>query len=237
MFNRRSHEKEMMDDLALEGDASIKNMRELEAVNFWLGGARTLVSAFNKIHQKHSLLLKSQKTVIADLGCGGGDLLRVIHDWAKAKELNVDLIGIDGSPFAVRCAVEKLQPFHNIRIETANVLSDACKAMRFDIVCLNSFCHHFGDPDLIALLKQLGRQTSTAIIINDLHRHWFAYLSIKWLSRLFNFSYMSIHDGPTSVLRAFQKHELVALIKSANFDRYQIHWRWAFRWEAIIWIK
>ncbi len=109
--------------------------------------------------------------------------------------------------------------------------------MRFDIVCLNTFCHHLSDTDLIKLLKQLEIQTSTAIIVNDLHRHWIAYLSITWISRLLNFSYLAKHDGPLSVLRAFRKRELIDLIKLADFNCYRIRWRWAFRWEVILWKK
>ena len=236
-FSRRSTQAELADDLTLEGDASIKNMRELEGVNFWLGGKRTLISALNKTYQKHWRSFENSKIVIADLGCGGGDLLRDIHNWAEKKELNVDLTGVDASPFGVQSAIKKSQGFNNIQFKTLNVLSDEFKTMRFDIVCLNSFCHHLSDSNLIALLKQLEKQTSIAIIINDLHRHWFAYLSISCISRLLNFSYLSLHDGPLSVLRAFQKHELVNLLKSAELNRYQIRWRWAFRWETLIWIK
>lgn len=237
MFNKRSHEKELMDDLTLGGHASRKNMQELEVVNLWLGGKKTLISALNKNHRKHPHSFENKKIVIADLGCGGGDLLRAIHDWAKEKNLNADLIGIDANPFVIQCAVKKSQGFDNARFKTVNVLSEEFKTMQFDIVCLNAFCHHLSDPDLVVLLKQLEKQTSTAIIINDLHRHWLAYLSIKWLARLLNFSYLSRHDGPLSVLRAFRKHELVDLLRCANIDHYQIRWRWAFRWEMIIWTR
>jgi hypothetical protein len=137
----------------------------------------------------------------------------------------------------VRYAVEKSRTFGKLRFETANVFSDAIKTMRFDIVCLNTFCHHLSDADLIKLFEQLHTQTSTAVIINDLHRHWIAYLSIKWISRLLNFSYLGRHDGPLSVLRAFRKRDLIDLIKAAAIDCYRIRWRWAFRWQVILWKK
>jgi len=236
-FSRRSTQAELTDDLTLEGDASIKNMQELEAVNRWLGGKATLISAFNTIYQKYPDTFKNKKTVIGDLGCGGGDLLSDIHHWAKHKKLNVDLIGIDANPSTVKRAIKNSDGLNGIRFKTANVLSDDLNAMRFDVVCLNSFCHHLSDADLVALLQRLYYQTSMAIVINDLRRHWLAYLSIKWLAQLLNFSYLSKHDGPMSVLRAFQKHELVDLLKAAKLDHYQIRRRWAFRWEVIIWKK
>jgi SAM-dependent methyltransferase len=237
MFNKRSSKKELVDDLALDDPALTQNLQELEAVNRWLGGRTALISALSNVCLRQSRLLKGATITIADLGCGGGDLLRAVHDWAKEKHLIVELIGIDANPFMVRYAIENSRMSGTIRFETANVLSAAIKTMPFDIVCLNTFCHHLSDADLIKLLRQLKAQTSTAIIINDLHRHWIAYLSIKWISRLLKFSHLARHDGPLSVLRAFRKRELIDLIKLAGFDRYRIRWRWAFRWEAILWTK
>jgi 2-polyprenyl-3-methyl-5-hydroxy-6-metoxy-1,4-benzoquinol methylase len=237
VFSKRSSKKELVDDLALDDAALTQNLRELEAVNHWLGGRTTLISALTEVHQRHSRVLQAKTITIGDLGCGGGDLLRAVHAWAKAKQLSVELIGIDANPFMVRYAVEKSRTFSKIRFTTANVLSDAFKTMRFDIVCLNTFCHHLSDAELIKLFKQLGTQTGTAIIVNDLHRHWIAYLSIKWISRLLNFSYLARHDGPLSVLRAFRKRELIDLIKRADFDCYRIRWRWPFRWQVILWKK
>src|SRR5688500_6260563 len=217
MFSKRSAEKELMDDLALDDAALTRNLQELEAVNHWLGARTTLIRALDEVCRRDPRLLDGRTVTIADLGCGGGDLLRAVHEWADAKPLAVELVGIDANPFMVRHAAERSRAFSEIRFETANVLSDAFKTMRFDIVCLNTFCHHLSDADLIKLLKQLETQTASAIIVNDLHRHWIAYLSIKWISRLFDFSYLARHDGPLSVLRAFRKRELIDLIELADF--------------------
>src|SRR5688572_12926724 len=89
MFSKRSGEKELVDDLALDDPALAQNLRELEAVNYWLGGKSTLISALNQVYRQQSSLFRAKTITIADLGCGGGDLLRAVHDWAKAKSLNV----------------------------------------------------------------------------------------------------------------------------------------------------
>lgn len=98
-----------------------------------------------------------------------------------------------------------------------------------------TFCHHFEDDVLIDFLKQLRKQTRVAIIINDIHRHWFAYYSIKYLTGLFSKSYMVKYDAQLSVLRAFKKNELQLLIRKAGFDRFNIRWKWAFRFQVILW--
>lgn len=236
-FDERAPQSELMDNLALDDPALTRNLRELEAVNCWLGGKATLISALDKVYENYSREFGTRTITIADLGCGGGDLLLTIHEWARGKQLSVRLIGVDANPFMVRYAAQKTQALDKIEFATLNVFSDSFQAMKFDIACLNTFCHHFGDSDLVSLLRQLDRQTSMALIVNDLHRHWIAYVSIKWISRMLNFSYLAKHDGPLSVLRAFRKKELIDLIRVADIGHCRIRWRWAFRWEIIVWKK
>jgi hypothetical protein len=95
------------------------------------------------------------------------------------------------------------------------------------------FFHHFSTDDLIRVLRQLAEQTRF-IVINDIHRHPFAYYSIKWLTRLFSKSAMVKFDAPLSVLRSFTKQEWLYILQQAGFTQYQIHWKWAFRWQLII---
>jgi 2-polyprenyl-3-methyl-5-hydroxy-6-metoxy-1,4-benzoquinol methylase len=234
-FSERATTTELVDDLSIDDPALRKNLRELEALNRWLGGRTTLLCALNKVFCKYSASFKDKTITVVDVGCGGGDLIRTVHAWAKAKKFSVKLIGIDANPFMIRYAETQIQTDSTTKFVTLNVFSDAFKAMRFDVACLNLFCHHLDDPQLVAMLQQLHKQASAAVIINDLHRHWLAYVSIEWMARLFGFTHLARHDGPLSVLRAFRKTELVRLLKMAKIDSYEIHWHWAFRWETILW--
>lgn len=236
MFNKRSSKKELMDDLTLNTDVLRKNLQELSITNRWLGGKKTLLSALNKVAKKYQIILSQKKIIIADLGCGGGDLLNDISKWAKQHNVDVHIIGIDANPFMIEYA-QTIKKYQNIEFKILNIKAEEFKSMRFDIICLNTICHHFEDDDFVELLTQLKEQTTMAIIINDLHRHWFAYYSIKLISQILNFSYLAKHDGPLSVLRAFQKKELLQLLRQANLTTYQIRWTWAFRWQMIIWCR
>jgi hypothetical protein len=71
-------------------------------------------------------------------------------------------------------------------------------------------------------------------VINDIHRHWFAYHSIAWITKLFLKSYLVKHDAKLSVWRAFKKSEIVSLLEKAGIHHYRIRWRWAFRWEVVV---
>lgn len=232
MFNKRSTEHELMDDLSLATEELRKNLDELEAFNYWFGSEKLLLNAFNKIRKRYSKQLP-KKIIIGDLGSGSGDLTRSIHYWAKSKKWNTEIIGIDANPFMVEYATKKTQGLNNIQFKTANILS--ISEMKFDIVCINSICHHFNDEELLTLLKRVSQNTHFAIIINDLHRHWFSYFTIKYLSKLLHFTDLAKNDAPLSVLRAFKKNELVALLQKQNLNHYEIRWVWPFRWQVIIW--
>jgi 2-polyprenyl-3-methyl-5-hydroxy-6-metoxy-1,4-benzoquinol methylase len=207
----------------------------MEVLNRWFGSKKIVVTALEKIKKKYVRTLSQRKIVIADLGCGNGDLLRAIDYWAKKNNIRVELIGVDINPSIIQYAIEKSSLHNTICFKTLDILSSEFNPTLFDIIFINNVCHHFDDATLIKLLQQLTQQTHLAIVINDLQRHWLSYFSIKWLAKLLKFSYLAQNDGPLSVLRAFRRQDLVLLLKKANIQHYQIRKAWAFRWEIIIW--
>ena len=159
----------------------------------------------------------------------------VMNQWAKSCQLTIQLTGIDANPFMINDANNKSRTAGNIEYINTNIFSPEFSQMQFDIITINSVCHHFKDASLITLFRQLASQARLAVIINELHRHWLSYYGIKWITRIFNFSYLTKHDAPLSVLRAFRKKELIDILKQSQLNSYQINWAWAFRWVAIIW--
>lgn len=235
MFSKRSNEPELMDDLTLSSTELQRNLDELDAYNYYFGGKNVLISALNKIEKKYNREFKDKTIVIADLGCGSGELLRIIARWAAEKNLAVELIGIDASPFVVNYAIAKTTAYPNIKYQMLDIFSDEFKKLQFDIVTINSVTHHFSDAALVHLFKQLSSQTHFALLVNDLQRHWLSYYFVRGMTKIFNFSHFYKHDAPLSVLRAFSQQELIDLLHQANLGSYDIRWAWAFRWELIIW--
>ncbi len=222
-----------MDDLALSNDALRQNLDELEFLNSWLGSHKLVLKGLAKIIRFFSKSITQKKIRIADLGCGGGDVLRAIEKWAQKNNILVELFGFDANPFMIDYAKNKSQNCA-IEYQVMDILSPEFARHNFDIICISTFGHHLSDETLIQLFQQLKQQTNYAILFNDLHRHWLSYYSIRILSRVLNFSYLAQHDAPVSVLRAFKKQDFISMMKRANISSYQIKWAWAFRWELII---
>ncbi|WP_026236149.1 methyltransferase domain-containing protein [Pontibacter roseus] len=230
MLKQRSYEPELMDDLNLSGDELRRNLEELEVINTWLGGYKVVLNALEKLLAGYS----GPPLHIADIGCGGGDTLRSIAKWARRKNIKLQLTGIDANDFMVQYARQRCGGFPEIAIEQQDVLSGQFQQQQYDIIVCSLFCHHFTNEQLVAMFRQLHRQVLIAVIINDLHRHWLAYYSIKWLTRIFPTSYLVKNDAPLSVRRAFSREELERLLHEAGVDRYSLQWMWAFRWQLLL---
>lgn len=229
-FTQRSTETEIMDNLACGGEVVNQTLRELDYINHWLGGNAVTVQAVQKVVKK---LPVGKRVTFADLGCGSGEMLRLLAHKMKKQKRDATWMGIDANPNIVDYAVGQSKDFANISFSTDDILGDRFQQQKFDVVLATLFFHHFETDDLIRILRQLGRQAGY-IIINDIHRHPIAYYSIKWLTEMFSQSAMVKYDAPLSVLRSFTRAEWALILEQAGLLHYQIRWRWAFRWQIII---
>jgi ubiquinone/menaquinone biosynthesis C-methylase UbiE len=229
-FSTRSTAPEIMDDLDYAGDLMDKTLRELEIINRWLGGNHVTITALKKLLKTWS---SDTPIHIVDLGCGRGDMLRLIKHWAKANNIAVKLTGIDANPYIVAAAQKNLQHDSDIELLTVNILSEQFRRLNFDVVIGTLFFHHFTNNELVDFFKTLKVQARLGLIINDIHRHPIAFHSIRILTQLFSKSSMVKYDAPLSVLRAFKKHELIEILQQSELKPFSINWKWAFRWQIL----
>lgn len=216
-----------MDNFALDHRELDPVLNELEVINKLLGGFSVFYDAFKQLN------LESGDSV-CDWGCGGGDSLRVLDGYFRRRNLSMRLVGVDATAAAVEFARERNRAFENMEFRHADVLKHEFVQDEFDVVVSSLFTHHFDDEQWILLIRKMVHAAKKAVIINDLHRHWFAYHSIGVLTGLFSQSPMVKHDSKVSVLRSFRRSELENLIRQAGFTRFKIKWMWAFRWQVII---
>lgn len=227
-FSIRTLLPEKMDQPGVEANETQQALRELEVINKFLGGYHVILNALDKLEWNHVSI------TIMDLGCGGGDMLRAIAEWADKKNRKVNLIGVDWNPVMTDYASEKSKEFPNISFRTMSVFDDALMNEKADITMNSLFCHHFDNDELVELIKRMHRLATRVVIINDLDRHWFAYYSIKVITFIFSKSYLVRYDGPLSVARSLKKKEWEQMISSAGINNYKLKWMWAWRWQLII---
>jgi 2-polyprenyl-3-methyl-5-hydroxy-6-metoxy-1,4-benzoquinol methylase len=228
-FKQRSFELELMDELNAGGEEIKQTLRELKTINRLLGGNHVTTDGLAKIIHGKTEFLR-----IADIGCGGGDMLLIVAAWCRKNKIKTLLSGVDANPNIIAYAKENTKEFDEIVYLCQDVFDPSFATKQFDVITATLFCHHFNDDELVALLKTWVAQSTKGVVINDLHRHWFAYYSIKILTRVFSKSKMVINDAPLSVLRSFKKKDWQQLLARAGISHYSIRWKWAFRWQIII---
>lgn len=227
-FKQRSYQKEIMDDFEAGGKVIEVTLKELKTINKLLGGNHVTTSSLKQIITKYP----QESYSVADIGCGGGDMIRVMAHWALRNKLYCQFTGIDANPNIIKLAQINLSDIDNVTLKTQNVFDSEFLDKKVDIVTCTLFTHHFSDEELLLLLSSFKKKAKLGVVINDLHRHPIAYYSIKVLTGLFSNSAMVKNDGPLSVLRSFQRAELAKILQSSGITDFEITWKWAFRWRV-----
>lgn len=225
----RTDEREIMDDFTLEGKALRDNLDILSGINKWLGGNQVSLNGIHKLIKK---LPKEKELVIADLGCGNGDMLRRVSKLGKKLGYRFKLIGIDANKDSIQYATLLSLGFDNITYLQMNIFSDEFKALHYDIVLSTLFLHHLNDEEILDKLHLLKDQASTGIVVNDLHRNKLAYFLFNVISFFINNKIIR-NDGLVSIRRGFKKEELQYFADQLQLKS-DITWKWAFRYQWIM---
>ena len=180
--------------------ACIRDLAQVNRVTFahrptiqWLN---TLVAATS-----------TQETLrILDVGCGGGDMLRAIAEWAKRRNVRVSLTGIDLNPFAARAASKLIPAAYEIQWITGDAYSYA-PSEGIDVVLSSLFTHHLTGPEIVRFLAWMESVAQSGWFINDLHRSQITPLLFTALAKAARWHRFVQHDGPVSIRRSFLKSE------------------------------
>jgi 2-polyprenyl-3-methyl-5-hydroxy-6-metoxy-1,4-benzoquinol methylase len=221
-LSKRSYEQELLDDVNIPFDAIRQNMVELDTINTYLGGHRITIKGVQLLSGKQNGLH------VCEIGCGGGDNLAAIARWASSKNIQLEMTGIDINHNCIDVAAQRKDIGSK-----ANWITSDYRNVNFtrypDIIFSSLFCHHFTNESLIAQLQWMHQNSIKGFFINDLHRHWLAYYSIRMLTQLFSKSYLVKNDAPLSVKRGFKKEEWMDLLNRTSINA-AVSWEWAFRY-------
>ena len=175
--------------------------------------------------------------VIVDIGSGGGDSLKVMANWLRSKKIKAKLFGVDVNPSIINYSSRNCKDFKNISFFQANALEPIKLPQTPDLVFFSLFFHHFSENEIATILRNAIQFGPKLLVINDLHRHFLAYYSIRLLTKFFSKSYLVKNDAPLSVKRGFTRTELKAIMVKSGIEKYSLQWQWAFRWKVLIFEK
>jgi ubiquinone/menaquinone biosynthesis C-methylase UbiE len=195
-----------MDDPARPEREFEQAYRELAIINRRLGGIRAI----------ERFLPSDADLLMLDVAAGGCDVGEALIDKRGARIVSLD-ISDKGLKFARKSWA---------------LVGDAMELPfadnTFDVVMGSLFFHHLSDEQCVRALRNMWRVSRRLLLVNDLHRHPVAYMSIRVLTAQFSKSIMVRHDGPVSVLRAFKPADLLQFAKKASVPA-RVHRSFPFR--------
>lgn len=152
---------------------------------------------------------------ILDIGSGGGDALRRIERWARARQLSVQLTGLDLNPHSARAAREIAPAASRIEWVTSDVFAYAPRRS-VNLIISSIFTHHLTDPDIVRFIQWMERTAARGWFINDLMRSRRSYYLFQVLARLMRWHPFVLHDGPVSIQRSFRPEDWRRYLSAAG---------------------
>lgn len=162
---------------------------------------------------------------LLDVGFGDGDMLRAIARWAQHKGIAAELVGVDLNPKSAIVAAAATPP--DMSIEW--LAGDYADLAGFDFVISSFVTHHMDHAQLIAFLRYMEAESRMGWLVNDLHRHRFAYLGFPLLASIMRWHPMVRADGTLSIARSFRPADWRALLAEAGITGAQVVRRFPFR--------
>ncbi|WP_293939208.1 methyltransferase domain-containing protein [Sphingobacterium sp. UBA5996] len=230
-LTQRTSENEIMDDFLLEGDELRGALDQISKINRFLGGNSITLDGVKKILSNDN---SNHPIRIVDIGCGNGDMLRMLSDYADKKGIQFELFGLDANRYTINHARSLSKNYTNITYVCADIFEEDFEDLSFHIVLCTLTIHHFNDENILNLIARLIKMSKLGIIINDLHRSKIAYRLFQTIAVVFRLNRMTREDGLISIRRGFKKDELVQFAKKLHLENYNVQWKWAFRYQWII---
>ena len=227
----RTDEPEIMDDFLLEGDELQDALDKIAKINQLLGGNKLTLEGVKSLLKNSD---KKELITIVDIGCGNGDMLRYVADFGIKNGYNFNLIGIDANAFTINHAENLSKNYSNITYNCLDIFTKQFDELKYDIVLCTLILHHFKDNEIKQLVSQFYTNSKIGIVINDLQRSIVSYRLFQALCFVFNLNKMSREDGLISILRGFKKKDLIAFSQELGLKKYTLNWKWAFRYQWIV---
>jgi trans-aconitate methyltransferase len=198
-FSRRAQLVELMDEPCSREDLR-GCLRDIAWTNRLTFAYRPLLLWLNTVNASFSPTIGPLR--ILDVGCGFGDGLRRIEQWARARSIAVDLVGIDLNPDATVIAAEASPAWSRIQWITSNVFAYSPPKPPH-LVVSSLFTHHLAEDEIVLFLQWMERHAEFGWFINDLSRAAIPYHFFRLFSKLAGLHPFVKYDGPVSIARSF----------------------------------
>ncbi len=156
---------------------------------------------------------------VLDIATGSGDIPEELCRWAARCGIDMSLVLTDISREILEVARERIIEA-GFDDEASYMVCDASNMPfqdgEFDVVVCSLAFHHLDLMQAHAAMREMARLSRIGFIINDVYRAQGAWYMAWALAHLTTSNYLTRHDGPASVLRAFTPLELQRISQNAG---------------------
>ena len=212
MFDIRSNEPERIDTGDYTPEEYETFLKEIAFINRYFGDKRALEKTLLSEIESNDL----REFSVLDVGCGSGELLRIIAEFAARSGRDASLIGVDLNSISSDTTRDASRAFSQIASVQGDAMHLPLADNSVDYAISSLFFHHLTDDQIVVVLREMSRVARMGIVIIDLHRDLMPYIGYKVLCFVFRISELVRHDGSLSIKKGFRPEELQQLGSSAG---------------------
>jgi hypothetical protein len=179
-------------------------LQDLVRINRYFGGHRAIVQTLKRAG------CNGKSFSFLDVGAASGDTSQIVgRTFPGASFLNLDQNEVNLS----------YAPEPRI---VADAFDLPFARQSFDYVFCSSFLHHFGDDQIVDLLRKFAAVAREAVVAVDIERHRAPYWFMQLSRPLMRWHWLTVHDGLLSVRAALRAEELRGLAVRAGLRDIEI---------------
>jgi len=211
-------------------DAVEQSLADLNRINLWLGGLRSLT--------RHLLprlrRWPSEVCHILDLGAGGGTIAYKLARWGRLHQRPLRVFALDVRLPHLQWAQRQLAGWPEIILVQGDAWAPPVAEGSVDAVISSLFLHHFTPDELRQLLPCWANLARRSMIMSDLVRHPLPYWFMQVASPVFARSPITRHDAAVSLRRAYTPKELRTIIDQAGLQEAQLFCHVPYRMTLVL---
>ncbi len=212
-LSKRIYLPELMDDPHCDPQKLVRSYQQLALINLAISRMRALLSR----HILAEIVNRQQPAHVVEVGCGGGDVLLWLAKRARQQGLQMAFTGIDTDTRALDLARHRLASFPEVAVLQLPLQRLGELAQPADYLFCNHVLHHIPPSEVSHALKLMRDSTRIRLLVNDLHRSYFSYVSYSVLAAVLFHRSFTFHDGRLSIRKGFAPDELQQLARTAGF--------------------
>ena len=156
---------------------------------------------------------------IVDLATGSGDIPRLIVDYARKIDAQIEIDALDRQCATLEIATKLSAGYPEISYRETDIL-EWNPVGAYDIVLCTLALHHFTEGDAVRLLRRCLEASRRFVLVSDLRRGFYLKAGVYLLTALIFREPMTRHDMRLSAERAFSFSEMRDLAARAGWQNF-----------------